>query len=34
MIFSKYIKEVRKQNLMSQTEFVKALGGSYLIVNK
>lgn len=29
MSFSKYIKEVRKQSLISQTEFAKALGVSY-----
>ena len=29
MSFSKYIKEVRKQSLISQTEFAKALCVSY-----
>ena len=34
MSFSKDIKEVRKQSLMSQTEFAKALGVSYSTVNR
>lgn len=34
MCFSKDIKEVRKQSLMSQTEFAKALGVSYSTVNR
>lgn len=32
MSFSKYIKEVRKQSLISQTAFAKALGVSYLLL--
>ncbi|GBU04785.1 helix-turn-helix protein [Faecalimonas umbilicata] len=34
MSFSEDIKEVRKQNLMSQTEFARALGVSFSTVNR